>query len=78
LTRPEPVIASSARKHGVEDEDLLHAYRNAIDAYALEEGLIMLVGPALTGALLEIGVARSEEGTSVIVHAMEARPRFLR
>ena len=75
---PEPVIASSARKHGIDDEDLLHAYRNATDAYALEEGLIMLVGPARTGAPLEIGVVQSEEETPVIVHAMEARPRFLR
>jgi hypothetical protein len=64
---PEPVIASSARKHGIDDEDLLHAYRNATDAYALEESLVMLVGPARTGALLEIGVVRSEEGTPVIV-----------
>lgn len=38
----------------------------------------MLVGPARTGALVEIGVVQSEEGTPVIVHAMEARPRFLR
>lgn len=75
---PEPVIASSARKHGINDEDLLHAFRNATDAYALEEGLVMLVGPARTGALVEIGVVQSQEGTPVIVHAMEARPRFLR
>ncbi len=74
----EPVIASSARKHGIDDEDLLHAYRNATDAYALEEGLVMLVGPARTGMPLEIGVVRSEEGTPVIVHAMEARSRFRR
>ncbi len=74
----EPMIASSARKHGIDDEDLLHAYRNATDAYALEEDLMMLVGPARTGVFLEIGVVRSEEGTPVIVHAMEARPRFLR
>ena len=60
---PAPVIASSARKHGIDDEDLLHAYRNATDAYALEEGLVMLVGPARTGAFLEIGVVRSDEGT---------------
>ncbi|MGH2659329.1 MAG: hypothetical protein ACRDHS_06595 [Actinomycetota bacterium] len=75
---PEPVIASSARRHGVDDEDMLHAYRNAIDAWALDEGLVMLVGPDRSGALLEIGMVRSGDGTAVIVHAMKARPKFLR
>lgn len=75
---PEPVIASSARRHGVDDRDMLHAYRNAIDAWALDEGLVMLVGPDRSGALLEIGMVRSDDGTAVIVHAMKARPKFLR
>jgi hypothetical protein len=75
---PEPVIASSARRHGVDDEDMLHAYRNATDAWALDEGLVMLVGPDRSGALLEIGTVRSGDGTAVIVHAMKARPKFLR
>lgn len=75
----EPVIASSARRHGVDDEDMLHAYRNAIDAYALDEGMVMLVGPSRSGSwLLEIGVVRSGDGTRVIVHAIKARPKFLR
>lgn len=78
MVTPGPVIASSARRHGVDDEDMVHAYRNATAAWALDEGLVMLVGPDRTGALLEIGVARSEDGTAVIVHAMKARPKFLR
>ncbi len=75
---PEPVIASSARRHGVDDEDMLHAYRNATDAWALDESLVMLVGPDRSGALLEIGMVRSDDGTAVIVHAMKARPKFVR
>lgn len=75
---PEPVIASSARRHGVDDEDMLHAYRNATDARAVDEGLVMLVGPDRSGAVLEIGMVRSDDGTAVIVHAMKARPKFLR
>ncbi len=75
---PEPVIASSARRHGVDEEDMLHAYRSAIDAWALDEGLVMLIGPDRSGALLEIGLVRSDDGTAVIVHAMKARPKFLR
>ena len=75
----EPVIARSARRHGVDDQDMLHAYRNAIDAWVLEEGVVMLIGPNRSGSsLLEIGVVRADDGTPVIVHAMQARPRFVR
>lgn len=77
MATPEPVIAPSARKHDVEDDDVLHAYRNATDAWNLEEGLVM-VGPGRAGQLLEIGVVRSDDGTPVIVHAMKARPMFQR
>ena len=38
----------------------------------------MLVGSDRTGVLLEIGLVRSDDGTAVIVHAMKARPKFLR
>jgi hypothetical protein len=74
----DPLILDSARKHGVDDEDIVHAYRNAIRVYDLSEELTMLVGPNRTGHdLIEVGVVDSTEG-SVIVHAMTARPKFLR
>ncbi len=38
----------------------------------------MLVGPTRAAALIEVGVVRADNGTPVIVHAMAARPRFLR
>jgi hypothetical protein len=57
---------------------MLHAYRNAIGAWALDEGLVMLIGPDRSSALLEIGMVRSDEGTTVIVHAMKARRKFVR
>jgi len=75
----EPLIAPSARRHGVHDDDMLHAYRNAIDAWVLEEGLVMLLGPNRAGSsVLEIGVVRAADATPVIIHAMKARPKFLR
>ncbi len=55
-----------------------HAYRNATGAWDLDEGLVMLVGPDRSGAMLEIGVVRAGDGTPVIVHAMKARPKFQR
>ena len=78
MMAPEPLIAPSARRHNVEDADMLHAYRNASDAWNLDESLVMLVGSDRSGVLLEIGLVRSEDGTPVIVHAMKARPKFLR
>ena len=73
----EPVIAASARRHGVTDEDMLHAYGHPIRAFELDEGMTMLVGGSASGALLEIGVVEGTDG-SVIVHAMPAREKFLR
>jgi hypothetical protein len=72
----EPIIADSARQHGVEDEDMLHAYRNPITVWPLDEGLTMFVGPDRAVRLLEVGVVDGDLGP-VIVHAMPARPKFL-
>ena len=71
----DPAILASARKHGVTDEDMLHAYRHPIRVFELDD-LTMLIGPDRSAALLEIGVATAE-GIDFIVHAMAARPRFL-
>ncbi|MFN8214745.1 MAG: hypothetical protein U0R27_13945 [Candidatus Nanopelagicales bacterium] len=76
----EPVIAASAHRHGMSDDNIRHAYRNAILAHGPdEEGLIMLVGPAYDGSLAEVGLVESSDGVRVVVHAMSpARARFLR
>ena len=72
----DPVILDSARKHGVEDEDMLHAYRNPIRVFDLGD-LVMLIGGDQNGRLLEVGIAEGE-GVEFIVHAMPARSKFLR
>ncbi|TCP40778.1 hypothetical protein EV191_12828 [Tamaricihabitans halophyticus] len=72
----DPVILPSARRHGIADDDILHAYRNPISAWEMDEGMTMLVGPDTAARTLEIGVVDSEEGP-VIVHAMRARAKFL-
>lgn len=73
----EPVIAPSARKHGVTDQDMLHAYANPIRVFDLDDGLTMLVGGGVVGNLYEVGVVEATTG-SVIVHAMLARDKLLR
>lgn len=55
---------------------MLHAYRNPIRVFELDE-LTMLIGADKAGRLLEIGTAAAE-GIEFIVHAMPARQKFLR
>jgi len=73
----EPVIAPSARKHGISDEDILHAYANPIRVFELDDGFMMLIGANRAAVLHEIGVVDATTGP-VVVHAMPARERFLR
>ena len=71
-------IEASARKHGVSDEDMIHALRQHWRAFETDDpAVMMLIGPSTTGTPLEIGVVTDEEGTAVI-HAMNARPKFLK
>jgi len=75
----EPVVAESARKHGVADEDMTHALRNPVHVFDLDDGLTMITGPDRAGSLIEVGFAVAVDGVVVIVHAMRpARPKFIR
>ena len=72
----DPIILWSAHKHGISDDNMLHAYRNPIRAFKVDD-MMVLVGPDLAGNLLEVGHSNAA-GRDVIIHAMAARPRFLR
>lgn len=74
----DPVIIASARRHGVADEDILHAYRHPIRIIDLpDDDLTMLIGPDHAARLLEVGVSTAE-GIEFVIHAMPARNKFLR
>ncbi|GAB2763139.1 hypothetical protein GCM10027174_44780 [Salinifilum aidingensis] len=49
----EPLLLPSARKHGIADDDMLHAYRNYLDAIEQTDEMTMLIGPDQAGRLLE-------------------------
>jgi hypothetical protein len=73
----EPLILASARKHGVDDDDILHAYAHPVGFFQLPEGVLMVVGPAFNGVtLLEIGFVH-RYGAVAVIHAMSARQRFI-
>jgi hypothetical protein len=72
-------IADVARKHGISDEDILHAIRNEIySSTTNDDDLVIVVGPATTGNLLEIGILGRDGDDPVVIHAMNLRPKFQR
>ena len=69
-------ILASARKHGIADEDILHAFRNAIFEVT-DDDIMMLIGPNRNGNLIEIALIRVENGF-LIIHAIQARKKYLK
>ena len=73
VTNVTNVIKGSVRRHGYTDQEIAHAYNNAIKVHLLD-GYQILIGSTPSGELLEIGV--NQDGD--IFHAMKARLKFLR
>ena len=69
-------ILEEARKHGIEDADMLHAARLPLKDWDLDDDAIMRIGTARNGQLLEVGIAGIETEEPMIFHAMECRDRF--
>lgn len=75
-------VRASARKHGINDDAMLHAYRNALRYVELEyhgleyhgEVQLLVIGPDQTGRLLELVIPADEPPR--IIHANVLRPKF--
>lgn len=76
----EPIILTSAHRHGVSDADMLHALRYAIRNVRQDDNMVMFIGPDQSGnALVEVGVVIWWGGELAIAHAMRpARTKYLR
>jgi hypothetical protein len=72
----DPVILASARRHEIADDDMLPAYRNPVRVFEFDE-LTMLIGSDQAGRMLEVGLTTADN-VEFVVHAMTARPKFLR
>jgi hypothetical protein len=72
----------SARKHGVADDDIVHAASHALAAYALlEDGddeprRTLLLAPDRAGNLLELVVLELDDARRLVIHAMPMRPMY--
>lgn len=71
-------VRASARKHGVGDADIEHAWANAIRfvEYDYEgEDRLLVIGPDKHGRMLEL-VAVPAGAPTRIIHADQLRPKF--
>ena len=68
----------SALKHGgLTEADLLHALRNEHHHFTQDDGLVMVIGPAQDGELIEVGIVEWH-GEIAVVHGMRpARHKYL-
>ncbi len=44
MAEHDPVILESARRHGVSDEDVQHAFRNPVRTFLVGEDMTMVIG----------------------------------
>jgi hypothetical protein len=71
-------FAESARKHGIDEADILHALRNIIRYWEMEydgELRIFIIGADRAGTLLELVAVPASEPQRII-HADRLRSKF--
>ena len=71
-------IEQSARRHGLADEDIRHAWRNALRYVEYEyegEERLLVIGADRSGRLLELVLVPSS-GPTRIIHADRLRAKF--
>ncbi len=73
-------IHAAARRHGVLDDDMLHAVDHSIAVEDLgdEPDRWLVVGPDRSANLLEVIVMVTAEGSEMIIHAMPLRAIYRR
>lgn len=71
-------IGGSARKHGIQDADIIHAFEQAIRLVEFEydgEDRLLVIGPDRHGRMLEVVAVPVDEPTRFI-HADRLRAKF--
>jgi hypothetical protein len=71
-------IHPSARKHGIADEDIKHATKNAMAIDDQDDDTRLYLGPARNAELLEIVTIVRDDDTELAIHAMKMRDKYQR
>ena len=73
-------IHGSARRHGVANQDILHAIEHAlaIEDAGEDPDRWLVIGPDTAANLLEVVVMITAEGSQIAIHAMPMREKYAR
>jgi hypothetical protein len=71
-------IHPSARRHGIADEDIEHAMRQALTIDDQDDDSRLYLGPARSAEMLEVVTIVGEDGSERAIHAMKLRPKSRR
>ena len=69
-------IHTSARKHGLADEDISHAVEHSLAAGEHDDGQVLYLGPDRAANLLEVVSVVRDDGTEIVIHAMRMRAKY--
>lgn len=69
-------IFSSARRHGIADDDIRHAVENALAVGEQDDGKVLYLGADRAGNLLEVVSVVRDDGSEVVIHAMRMRTKY--
>lgn len=64
---------ASARKHGIGQDDAVHAIEHALVVAEDDDTKCLYLGPDRAGNLLEVVSVLREDGSEVVIHAMRMR-----
>ena len=69
-------IHAAARRHGIADEDILHATSHAMIIELQDDDTLLYLGPSRTADLLEVVTVLRADDSELAIHAMRMRPKY--
>lgn len=69
-------IFASARKHGIDALDIVHATEHALAIGEQDDGKVLYLGPDRAGNLLEVTSVLKDDETEIVIHAMPMRRAY--
>jgi hypothetical protein len=73
-------VHDSARKHGIDPQDAIHAAEHAVFVSDLDDdspARELRLGFDSAGRLLEVVILHFDSGNKLVIHAMKARRQYL-